>query len=251
MTARSACGAVLWFARIRPAASPLPVKRHRSRAPQRALRRLKQFYRVFRWIAAAVVAVVVLLVLHTPKPPAIVVPPDAEQIAEGKIRQFESSAGDGVLDRLELEEPELNGWLGSNLALKDSTRRRSAENPPVRAAQEKQDEVFDDADLREAESTVRSVKIKLNEDRLRVYALFDLRGVDLSLELEGRISAQDGYLRFEPSAGKLGSLPLLAGSLQAAAQRLFDSPENREKFKLPPYIEDIRVDSGRLVISSR
>jgi len=36
-----------------------------------------------------------------------------------------------------------------------------------------------------------------------------------------------------------------------AAQRVLDSPENKEKFRLPPYIRDMRIERGRLIISSR
>ena len=29
----------------------------------------------------------------------------------------------------------------------------------------------------------------------------------------------------------------------------FDSPENREQFRIPPHIRDIRVENGTLVVS--
>jgi hypothetical protein len=39
--------------------------------------------------------------------------------------------------------------------------------------------------------------------------------------------------------------------LRSAADRLFSSPENKEKFKLPPYIQDVRVENGNMVVLSR
>jgi hypothetical protein len=86
---------------------------------------------------------------------------------------------------------------------------------------------------------------------LRIYAVFDFHGVDLSLELEGPLVVRDGYIKLEPTGGKLGSLPLMAGTLQSVTDRLFDSPENKEKFRLPPQIQDIRVEHGQLVVLSR
>jgi hypothetical protein len=35
------------------------------------------------------------------------------------------------------------------------------------------------------------------------------------------------------------------------ANRLFDSPENREKFRLPPHIQDMRIEHGQLIVTSR
>jgi hypothetical protein len=75
--------------------------------------------------------------------------------------------------------------------------------------------------------------------------------MDLSLELEGQLTVRDGCLRLEPTAGKLGSLPLMQATLEGAAYRLFDSPENKEKFRLPPEIRDVRVERGRLIVSSQ
>jgi hypothetical protein len=36
-----------------------------------------------------------------------------------------------------------------------------------------------------------------------------------------------------------------------AVRRLFDSPENKEKFRLPPHIRDLRVENGEIVVSYR
>ncbi len=98
---------------------------------------------------------------------------------------------------------------------------------------------------------MRDLKIELFEDSLRAYVAMDFYGKKMSLELEGRLMVKDGYLRLEPTAGKLGSLPLLPGTLESAARRLFDSPENREKFRVPPAIVDIQVKHGNLTVTTR
>jgi hypothetical protein len=71
------------------------------------------------------------------------------------------------------------------------------------------------------------------------------------LELDGRVFAQDGYLRLAPTGGKLGSLPLPSAALQRLINQIFDSPQNKEKFKLPPGIQDITIKNGRLTVASR
>jgi len=71
------------------------------------------------------------------------------------------------------------------------------------------------------------------------------------LELDGRVFVQDGYLRLAPAGGKLGSLPLPSAALQRILGQIFDSPQNKEKFKLPPGIQDITIRNGQLTIASQ
>ena len=96
-------------------------------------------------------------------------------------------------------------------------------------------------------SNVRDVKVQLLADRVKAYVVFDVHGKDITLQLEGRLGAQNGYLRFEPVSGQIGSLPIPQSTLESAVQRLIDSPENREKLKLPPAIADLRIENGELV----
>ncbi|PYT35690.1 MAG: hypothetical protein DMF52_09860 [Acidobacteria bacterium] len=81
--------------------------------------------------------------------------------------------------------------------------------------------------------------------------LFDLYGKELSLTLEGRLSVQDGYLRLSPTRLMLGSLPIPQVTVDRAVSSLFESPENRERFRLPPDIRSLRVENGELVVTWR
>jgi hypothetical protein len=56
-------------------------------------------------------------------------------------------------------------------------------------------------------------------------------------------------LRFQPVSGQIGSLPIPQSTLESAVQRLMDSPENREKLKLPTEISDLRIENGEVVAS--
>ncbi len=93
--------------------------------------------------------------------------------------------------------------------------------------------------------------IVLLDDRLRAYVVFNLYGKDLSLTLEGRLRAENGYLRLAPTSVKLGSLPLPQATIDRAVERLFESPENLEQFRLPPEIADLRVENSELVVTYR
>ncbi len=217
---------------------------------------LRRFYRILSWISLAGLIAVVVLILHVSDPPQIVVTPDASQHAEAKIQAFQSQTRRGMGKILTLDESELNGWIGENLMLKGSHGSLGASsngNLPVSTAKKAiGTSALDSMSPDQIQSSVRDVKIKLLDDNsLRVYGIIDAHGVDLSLELEGRLLVRDGYMRLEPTSGKLGSLPLTSGMLQNVTDRIFDSPENKEKFRLPPEIRDIQIKNARLVVASR
>jgi len=84
---------------------------------------------------------------------------------------------------------------------------------------------------------------------VKAHVMFDFHGKEMSLELDGHLHAENGYMRFEPVSGMLGSMPLPQSMLNALVERLMASPENREKMKLPPDISDIQIVNGQAQIT--
>jgi hypothetical protein len=249
------CGVI--FARYRPATEtrrpPIEIQPGHVQPKPGLFRR---FYRIFRWISLSILIVAVLLILRTSRSPQIEITPEATQSAETKIQEFQNSMEHGAGQKLEMDESELNGWLQKNLALKKTEGSGVAETQTSdsivdRAKTAASGSPTEKEALEQARSSVRDVKIELLEDSIRIYALFDMHGMELSLELEGKPVVQGGYLKLEPASGKLGSMPLTAGTLRSATDRVFSSPENKEKFKLSPNIRDIRIEDGRLVLIPR
>jgi hypothetical protein len=210
-----------------------------------------------RWATLVGLVIVLVLILNPSQPPQVAVSAEAAERAEAKVQEFRLAARSGRAPSVELDEAELNGWLGTNLAIQRPAgagvlpRADVGESAIALAKKALAPEANSEPTMEQVQSAVRDVKIELRQNSLRAYVLFELYGKDMSLELEGQLAVRDGCLRLEPTGGKLGSLPLLAGSLESAARRLFDAPENREKFRLPPQIRDIHVEAGHLVISSR
>jgi hypothetical protein len=62
------------------------------------------------------------------------------------------------------------------------------------------------------------------------------------------LSAENGFMKFEPVSGRLGSLPLPKSTLDAAVEKMMASPENRDKLRLPADISDIKIVDGQAVI---
>jgi hypothetical protein len=206
---------------------------------------IRSFYRVFRWVSLGIALIAFGLILHQPPLPRIDMTPEAKERAEAKFTAMQRASESGQPYTLQLNEAELNAWLGQRMVLAHDPVDTGIEGKPTGPTAAP----AANPTVEQVRSNVRDVKIDLLDDRLRGYVIFDFHGKELSLMIEGRLTVQGGYLRLEPTAGSLGSLPLPHSSLESAVSRLFDSPENKENFRLPPEISDVSVRTGKLTIS--
>jgi hypothetical protein len=209
----------------------------------------KRIFRVIRWSTYSLALVTILLLLHKSPPPLVEISSQAAARAEEKFEEAEKAVANGQSATLRMDETELNSYLATHLDLPGNASPHpapagaghGAPNGPAPTAQE----------VEQMRSNVRDVKVQLIEDRVKAYVVFDMHGKYLTLQLEGRLGAQNGYLRFEPVSGQIGSLPIPQSTLESAVRRLMDSPENREKLKLPSQIADLRIENGEVVANYR
>jgi hypothetical protein len=207
----------------------------------------KRIFRIIRWTTYAFAFITLVLLLHKAPPPLVETSPQAAARAEAKFDQVERAVANGQPATLRMDETELNSYLASHLALAgngapNSAAAGGAQGAPNGAAPTPQE-------VEQMRSNVRDVKVQLIEDRVKAYVVFDVHGKDMTLQLEGRLSAQNGYLRIEPLSGQFGSLPIPQSALESAVRRLMDSPENREKLKLPSEISELQIQNGEVVAS--
>ncbi len=203
-------------------------------------------FRCLRWSTYLAALITLILLLHKTPPPPVQSSPQAAARAEEKLQKVEESLSQGQKTTLRLDESELNSYLASHLDLAKSAAAsppgapdatQTVEGPGAPSA----------ADVEQMRSTVRDIKVQMEGDQVRAYVVFDVHGKDMTLQLVGKVGAQDGYLKFEPVSGQLGALPIPQSTLEAAVQRLMESPENREKLKLPPDVADMHIENGELV----
>lgn len=199
---------------------------------------IARFYRVFRWFLLAATLLMLFLLLRPDAPPQVQQDVEAPERLEEKMVRAERDAARGAPAELRLDEAELNTWMQRNLAI-----------APPEPAPPRQQPSSGEPTLEEVQSNVRDIKVKIEGDQIRGWVFFDMYGKEMSLTLQGRLMVQDGYLRLAPTAMKVGSLPIPRSTIERACRRLFESPENREQFRLPPSIRDIRVEGGTLVVS--
>jgi hypothetical protein len=221
----------------------------------------KLAYRILTWSSLAALILTILLVLRKSPPPNVPYDPNAAERVEQKFAAADQAKAAGQPSQVALNRTELNSYLKDNLAgqppaaeptappttsASAGTQTPGAGNPgdPM-AALASGDQA---TTLEQVQSTVKDVKVDMDGDLVKAYVIFDFHGKDLSLELDGHLSTQDGYVHFEPVAGKLGSLPLPQSTLNAAVEKMMSSPENREKLKLPGDISDIQIVNGQAVV---
>ncbi len=216
-------------------------------------------YRVMSGTSLVLLLIVIFLIFHKAAPPQVRVDPQAAARAAAKLSEAQTAAQQNQPHQVTLDSTEVNSYLNSNLQLanaaaKSDTTSSTAASPAPAADSTATPAASAEAPAAEptiddVQSAVKDVKVNMVGDLIKAYVTFDFHGKDMSLELDGHLSSEGGYLHFEPTAGELGSLPLPQSTLDAAVDKLMSSPENREKMRLPPGINSIKIVNGQVVVN--
>jgi hypothetical protein len=224
----------------------------------------KTLYRILGWGATAGLVLTVALVLRKSPPPNVANDPSAAARVEQKFAAADQAKAAGQIPQVQLDPTELNSYLQQNLQVGGTPEPATSVPPPAAApsgvivggasADPNAGALAalssnDAATIEQVQSSVKDVQVDMEGDLVKAHVIFDFHGKDLSLELDGHLGSQDGYMKFIPVAGKLGSLPLPQSMLDAVVSKMMASPENREKLKLPPDISDIQIQNGQAVVS--
>jgi hypothetical protein len=211
---------------------------------------LMLIFRIVRWTVYGCALIVLILLLHKPAPPVVSTTPEAAARAEQKFQDVQQSVAQGQPATLRMTETELNSYLASHLAL---AQNNNAPNGAANAVPSGTPDATPNSDqptmddVEQMRSNVKDVKVQLVDDHVRAYVVYDVHGKDVTLQLVGKLGADNGFLRFEPVSGQIGSLPIPQATLEAAVRKMMESPENREKLKLPSDISDLKIENGEVV----
>ena len=223
----------------------------------------KKLYNILTWSSLIGLIFVMILVFRKSPAPEIPADPTAAARAEKKFEAADQAKAAGQPSQVALDRSELNSYLAQNLGLEGTPPAGTAGTVPgtngaSAGAQSPAGGSGSDPaavlssgeqpSIDEIQSSVKDVKVDMVGDVVKAYVIFDFHGKDLSLELDGHLSADNGYMKFVPISGKLGSLPLPQATLNEAVDKLMSSPQNREKLKLPSDISDIKIEDGHAVV---
>jgi len=199
-------------------------------------------YKVPRWVVL-VILVVILGLLLTP-PGRLSTKPQSATTLEKNASSFQSKLG-------ELEEAHQQGQQGAEVRLTSDEVGAAliVANPPTPATQP----VVDGLAGKPPELTPKQVPVKdpqviFEGDEVKGQFSAQVYGKDMFVTLTGHLGAKDGYVTFNPTSFKIGSMPMPISLVQAQLDKKFSEPEAREKLKLPDFVSDLRVENGELVI---
>ena len=215
----------------------------------------KKAYQILRWVSLAGLTLVIVLILWKSPAPDVPNDPSAAARAEQKLEAADQARAAGLPAQVALDRTELNSYLAENLQVEGARvpvgvdavgggKPRPTSAPAGGAAASDPEPTLEDV-----QSSVKDVKVDMVGDVVKAYVLFDFHGKDMTLELDGHLSSEGGYLKFEPISGMLGSMPLPQSVLNSAVEKMMASPENREKMRLPPDVGDIKIEDGHAVMS--
>jgi hypothetical protein len=226
----------------------------------------RMFFRIVRWTTYLGAAFTLGLMLHKAPAPVVETSPQAAARVEQKFEQVEQAVSNGQPATMRMDQTELNSYLVSHLDIAPSANAHPSQVTALSTAQNAASNATASAvpspgsapdlsapagtsaeQIEQVRSSVKDVKVELIEDRVRAYVVFDFHGKDMTLQLEGKLGAEDGYLHFEPVAGQIGSLPIPKSTLEAAVAKMMESPENREKLKLPSDMSGLKIENGEVV----
>ena len=213
---------------------------------------VKKIYRVFSWISLAGLVVVIILVLKKSPAPDVPYDPNAAARVQQKFAAADQAKAAGQPAQVQIDRTELNSYLAQTLQLEGSTPpspATPAEWPPdrlprrLRQAPEaastaspapsaassgtpdlnSQLSGADQPSIEQIQSAVKDVKVDMDGNLVKAYVVFDYHGKDLSLELDGHLGSENGYLKFDPVA-EAPVLPLPQSHSIPPSKKMMESP---------------------------
>ena len=170
---------------------------------------LKTIYKILSWSSLAGLILTIVLVLHKSPAPVMPFDPGAAARAEQKFAAADQAKAAGQPGAVALDRRELNSYLAQNLQTGSVEpgvrprllavvrrcacwlRRRMAVGTRrmIRARLWPRGEP---PTLEDVQSSVKDVKVDMVGDIVKAYVIFDFHGKDISLELDGHLSSENG-----------------------------------------------------------
>jgi hypothetical protein len=97
--------------------------------------------------------------------------------------------------------------------------------------------------------TAQEPLITMEGDVVRGQFASELGGKKVYVTVAGHLGAKDGYATFEPTEFKIGDLNVPVSLVNGALQKKM--LEQRDRLKLPDFVDDIRVEHGELVVKPK
>lgn len=216
---------------------------------------MKSIYKTGRWVVLALLVVVILLLLKKPTSPAPVMGPvttaEKSKSFEAKLEQIEAAQQQGQqAEEQHFDSQEANAFLQT--ATQEGLNQAMAKSAQAAAAAANQNPTaIPQTDTAEY-SDVQAPQVAFENDTVVAQVVAKRYGQDIAVTVRGRLgSTPDGYVTFDPTEFKIGSLPVPVSLVNPELQKRLADPDIHAKLKLPAFIAALRVENGELVIVPR
>jgi hypothetical protein len=98
---------------------------------------------------------------------------------------------------------------------------------------------------------LKAASVHLGDDGFAGMFTLSVSGKELYLTMTGTLGDINGRFQIQPTTAKLGSLPIPAMAFRSLLQKQFDSPEARERLRLPEFIKDVHIVNGELLVEAQ
>ena len=212
-----------------------------------------KIYKILRWFVLA--ALLIVLVLFLKQPDRLSPQRQASVMIARNANSFQNKLG-------QLQESHQRGEGGTEVRLTSDEVGAALivanPQPEVQASQagSANPSMGNDPNSATPILTPQQVGVKdpqviFDGDEVKGQFVANVYGKDVFVTLSGHLGAKDGYATFQPTAFKIGSMPVPISMVQAQLNKKLGEPETREKLKLPEFVGDMKIENGQLVISER
>ena len=183
--------------------------------------------KISRIISASILVLALVAVLLALRAPSVtLVPASAQDVKafDEKLVALEQAHLQGTAQTTHITEAELTSKLQQGLD----------ENPPAGGA-----------------VVLRAASVHLDGDGFQGVFTLDASGKTLYLTMTGTLGVLDGRLEVQPNSAQLGCLPIPGMAFRRLLERQFDTPEKRERLRLPDFIKDVHIENGELLVQTQ
>ena len=204
------------------------------------------FPKILRWANVAILLFILVMLL---KPPA---PLSAERLSQAAIAENANSF-QTKLGRLQGEHQWGHQGEEERLSSEEVLAALIVANSQPQAAQPTATPVANGSaqilkQLGPEQVPVKDAQVIFDGDEVKGQFSTQVYGKEMFVTLSGHVGAKDGYVTFNPTSFKIGSLPMPIAVVQKQLDKKFSDPETREKLKLPDFVSDLRIENGQLVV---
>jgi len=208
-------------------------------------------WKMLRWVILIALVLVIVLMLQKPTPPSANTASVQELVAasksfDAKLMELEQAHQQGTSGTtVEITENELNGLI----------QRSAGQLPNIPASDvggqaTPSNNATPNATGSETKSAGKAPQIAMAGDEITGQFIAQPYGKDVYVTISARLSVENGHLVVHPTSFKIGILPIPVSLAGSYVQKKLADQDMQDKTKLPDFIKDVRVENGKLVISS-